>query len=125
MSASVRPGAADRWQAVKQTSGRVPLRIKLITAVLALVIIALVVISVASISLYRDYQFNRASQQVTTLFDQQTVAVHEGYGVSPADPLYAGFFLVAMRPVGETLRAQRGNSIPDIPTSPAWLAANS
>jgi two-component system, OmpR family, sensor kinase len=124
MSATTPPGSANRWQ-VKQLSGRVPLRIKLITAVLALVIIALVVISVASISLYRDYQLSRASQQVTTLFDQQAAAVNEGGGVSPRSPVYAGFFLIAMRPVGATLGVQAGYSIPDIPTSPTWLADNS
>jgi two-component system OmpR family sensor kinase len=123
MATPAPPGSAGRWQ-VKQLSGRVPLRIKLITAVLALVVIALVVISVASISLYRDYQFSRASQQVTKLFDEQAAYVRAGGGVSPHTPVYAGFFLIAMRPLGTTLSAPPGDSIPDIPTSPSWLAAN-
>jgi signal transduction histidine kinase len=125
MSASDRPGSAGRWQALKQLSGRVPLRIKLITAVLALVVIALTVISVASISLFRDYQLSRASQQVTTMFDRQVAAVKAGGGVRPGMPIYAGFYLIAMRPVNTTLEATPGYSIPDIPTLRSWLSANS
>src|SRR5690348_7028392 len=126
MSTFVPPASPGRWHAVRQAAGRVPLRIKLITAVLALVIIALVVISVASINLFRDYQLNRASQQATTLFNQQLAQIERGGGVKPNMPIYAGSFLIDMRPAGFTLRVSpAGYSIPDIPTSPAWLAANS
>jgi two-component system OmpR family sensor kinase len=54
---NVAPGSApQRWQqALRKLTGRVPLRIKLITAVLALVAIALVAISVAGISFLRSY----------------------------------------------------------------------
>jgi two-component system, OmpR family, sensor kinase len=47
--------AADRWQALRQFPGRIPLRVKLITAVLTLVAIALIAISVAGISFLRTY----------------------------------------------------------------------
>jgi two-component system OmpR family sensor kinase len=102
----------------------VPLRIKLITTVLALVIIALVVISVASINLFRDYQLNRATQQATTLFNQQLAEINNNDGVRPNNPIYAGSFLIDMRPSGTTLTAPPAASIPDVPTSAAWLAAN-
>jgi signal transduction histidine kinase len=46
------------WRKVRRLPGRIPLRIKLITAVLALVAIALGVISVASISVLRSYLLN-------------------------------------------------------------------
>jgi two-component system, OmpR family, sensor kinase len=125
MSAPARPGSADRWQ-VKQLSGRVPLRIKLITAVLALVVIALTLISLASISLFRDYQLNRASQQVNDLFNQYYIQLNTPYELQPGHVLGAGAYLVAMRPVGSTLTQPPGlSSIPDVPTSPAWLSANS
>ena len=68
MSTFVPPASPRRRHAVRQAANRVPLRVKLITAVLALVVIALVVISVVSINLYRDYQLNRATQQVTALY---------------------------------------------------------
>ncbi|HUL25950.1 MAG TPA: HAMP domain-containing sensor histidine kinase [Streptosporangiaceae bacterium] len=50
---SSKSGFSRRWQRVRWTPGRVPLRIKLITAVLALVAIALVVISIVGISVLR------------------------------------------------------------------------
>jgi two-component system OmpR family sensor kinase len=125
MSAPAPTGPAAHWQAVKLLPGRVPLHTKLISAVLALVVIALAVISFASINLFRDYQLHHASQQATALFNQERLQVNAGGGVSPGMPVYAGFFLIAMRPVGSTLHASGGASIPDIPTSPAWLSANS
>jgi two-component system, OmpR family, sensor kinase len=125
MSASAPPRSAAHWQALKLLPGRVPLHTKLISAVLALVVIALAVISFASINLFRDYQIRHASQQVTALFDEQLAQVNQGGGVSPDYPVYAGFFLIALRPVGSTLRAPADSSIPDIPTSQAWLSANS
>jgi two-component system, OmpR family, sensor kinase len=125
MSAPTSTGPATHWQAIKLLPGRIPLHTKLISAVLALVVIALAVISFASINLFRDYQIRHASQQVTALFDQQLAQVNGGGGVSPGSPIYAGFFLIAMRPMGTTLHASAGNSIPNIPTSQAWLSANS
>ena len=44
---SSRSGLSRRWQQVRRLPGRTPLRIKLITAVLALVAIALAAISIA------------------------------------------------------------------------------
>ena len=44
-----------RWQRLRSLPGRIPLRIKLITAVLALVAIALSIISIAGISVLRGY----------------------------------------------------------------------
>jgi two-component system, OmpR family, sensor kinase len=126
MSTTLQPGSASRWRAFQQFSGRVPLRIKLITAVLALVVIALSVISVASIALFRDYQLRRASQQVTALFYQYYNQLNTPYGPHPGDVLAAGSYLVAMRPVGSALRQPDGlSSVPNIPASPAWLSANS
>jgi two-component system OmpR family sensor kinase len=126
MCPSAQSGSAANWQAVKQLPGRVPLRIKLITAVLALVIIALVVISVASINLFRDYQLNRASQQVTELYQQTLAGIYNGHGLEPGGQLLPGAFVVALRPPGSTLRtSQPGASIPDVPSGQAWLSANS
>src|SRR5215471_5126316 len=125
MSTFAPPRSGRRWQEFRQWVGRIPLRIKLITAVLALVIIALVVISVASINLFRDYQLNRASQQVTALYQQTLAEVHHGQGLEPGGHLYAGSFLIAMRPAGLSFSVPPGDSFPNIPTSNAWLSANS
>jgi two-component system, OmpR family, sensor kinase len=125
MSTSARPRSADRWQ-VKQLSGRVPLRIKLITAVLALVVIALAGISVASISLFRDYELSRASQQVYALLNEYTANLNTPNGLQSGSEQAVGEYFVAMRPVGSTLtQLPFLSSIPNIPTSSAWLSANS
>src|SRR5215510_192383 len=129
MSTFVPPWSARRWQEFRQWVGRIPLRVKLITAVLALVAIALAVISTVSIALFRDYQLRRANQQVITLYQQALTQANAGHGLGPTQEptgqLYAGSFLIAMQPEGSSLPSSPGTSIPDIPTSPAWLSANS
>jgi signal transduction histidine kinase len=52
---SVQSGFSRRWQKARRVSGRLPLRIKLISAVLALVFIALGAISIGGITLLRNY----------------------------------------------------------------------
>src|SRR5262245_45110597 len=125
MSTFAPPRSARHWQEFRQWVGRIPLRVKLITAVLALVIIALVVISVASINLFREYQLNRASQQVTALYEQTLAELYHGQGLEPGGHLYAGSFLIALRPAGSRLSVPPGASFPAIPASNTWLSANS
>jgi len=125
MSTFVPPASPRRRHGVRQAANRVPLRIKLITAVLALVVIALVVISVASINLFRDYQYNRASQQVTALYEQTLFQLYHGQGLEPGGHLLAGSFLIALRPAGETFNVPPGASFPAIPASNTWLSAES
>src|SRR5215470_15832750 len=125
MSTFVPPRSARRWQEFRRWVGRIPLRIKLITAVLALVAIALAVISIVSIALFRDYQIRRASEQVTAVFYEIVNELNGPHGLQPGDVQGIGSYLVAMRPVGSQLSTP-GNltSVPDVPSSPAWLAAN-
>jgi two-component system, OmpR family, sensor kinase len=52
------------WQSVRALPGRMPLRTKLISAVLALVVVALVVISVAGLSVLRGYLLGAADDQL-------------------------------------------------------------
>ena len=52
---SLQSWSGRRWQKVRRASGRVPLRIKLISVVLALVLIALGAISIGGITLLRNY----------------------------------------------------------------------
>jgi two-component system OmpR family sensor kinase len=125
MSTFVSSRSARRWQEFRQWVGRIPLRIKLITAVLALVAIALAVISTVSIALFRDYQIRRASEQVTAVFYEIVNEFNGPHGLQPGDVQGIGSYLVAMRPLGSQLTTP-GNltSIPDVPSSAAWLAAN-
>ena len=55
------------WRSVRELPERTPLRVKLITAVLALVILALAVISFAGISYIRSYLIDRADNELATL----------------------------------------------------------
>ena len=127
MSTFAPPASPGRWHVVRQAVGRVPLRIKLITAALALVAIALSVISVASIVLFRDYQLRRASQQVTALFNQAVNTLREPRNpLLPGNaPLVAGAYLEVVRPIGQQLsQSPYIPSLPEVPTSQSWLTAN-
>ena len=55
---------------LRRVSGRTPIRVKIITALLALVIIALAIISMASLAVFRDYLQDQADTQLTALYDQ-------------------------------------------------------
>jgi two-component system, OmpR family, sensor kinase len=57
-------GRSGFWQSVRDLPGRMPLRAKLISAVLLLVAIALVVISVAGLSVLRGYLLGAADDQL-------------------------------------------------------------
>jgi two-component system OmpR family sensor kinase len=69
-------GLSRRWQQVRRLPGRTPLRIKLITAVLALVVIALGAISIAGISLLHSYLLSQADTQLADIAEttQHTVS---------------------------------------------------
>jgi two-component system OmpR family sensor kinase len=60
------PGSA-RWQALRQLPGRIPLRIKLITAVLALVAIALLTISIVGVSFLRSYLLRQSDASLASI----------------------------------------------------------
>ena len=119
------PGNLDRL------SGRAPLRVKMITALLALVIVALAIISVASLTVFRNYQIQRANQQVTDLYQQEVMGLHAGRGVNPG-VLPFGPYLIAIVPSGTSLAQQAarqpglpaGTSLPYVPTSGAWYDAH-
>jgi two-component system, OmpR family, sensor kinase len=119
--------SARRWQSLREASDRVPLHLKLITAVLTLVFFALVVISAASVTLFRDYQIRHASQQAEGLFQQALAQFH-----SPLSPPFPGRtfafgpYLVALRPANGQYEVPLGvTSLPAVPTDPKWLAAHS
>ena len=59
------------WGNLRRLLGRMPLRVKLITALLALVALALVIISVASLTVFRNYQISRANQQVLNQYQAE------------------------------------------------------
>ena len=122
------------WEGLRQLPGRTSLRVKLITALLALVAIALAVISVASVTVFSNYQVQQASQQVTHLFNQEMTLLQtpSTRGPQPSANISAvGPYMVALVPDGTSLPAIAAQyqvpppSIPNVPTgNSAWLKAN-
>src|ERR1017187_9110232 len=123
----------NRWQGnLRRMSGRTPLRVKMITALLALVIIALAIISVASLTVFRNYQIQRANQQVTELYSRESMLLQSGHQVNLSVTPF-GPYLIAIVPSGTALAAQAahqpgglptGTSLPAIPTSSSWYKAH-
>ena len=103
-----------RWQGnLDRLSARTPLRVKMITALLALVIVALAIISVASLTVFRNYQIQRANQQVIDLYQREVVVLQSGHGVNLAVTTF-GPYLIAIVPSGTSLAAQAANQ-PGLP----------
>src|SRR5258708_27533292 len=138
MSSAAGPGRA--WQRLRALPGRTPLRVKLITAVLALVAIALAVISIAGISVRRSYLLNQDDNAL-----QGSIGSAEHYVeqyVGGALPRSSPGAAVGWVPSGGKLQwviepvkpAYGFNSLtgpnpppvpgPQVSASPAWLAAN-
>jgi two-component system, OmpR family, sensor kinase len=119
-------------QAMTRLSQRTPLRVKLITALLALVALALAVISFTSIAFFRAYLVNQTDRQLETLVSQAENNAHNGLLSQHGAVILTvnGYFV--------EVRDQNGNVVPDIgnasqigsngpviPTSQSWLKANS
>jgi two-component system OmpR family sensor kinase len=132
------------WGAARRLLHRTPLRTKLITAVLVLVVMALAAISFASVYVLRSY--------LTTAHDQQIVSVFEGIEHSPDDSfsgksantayavagnpyVYAGVQETGSKlsPLsnsgqflpGGQMPGSPQQSVPSIPSTTAWASANS
>ena len=112
-------------QAIGRFTARTPLRVKLITALLALVIAALACISVAGIFVFRGYLLNKTDHELTGLFSiaKNTLTPQPGRITVNS----AGQYIEAFVPSGQQLgpvRTAGGDQLPKIPSSAAWLNAN-
>src|SRR5258708_12947283 len=74
-----RPSPASAQHSIRELTGRTPLRVKLIAAVLALVTVALVVISVAGIAVLRGYLLGQADRDLIAAANSDTVTNIVGY----------------------------------------------
>jgi two-component system, OmpR family, sensor kinase len=128
---TTRSGPQRWWENLQRLSGRTPLRVKMIAALLALVAIALAIISVASLTVFRNFQIDRANQQVMELYQREAMLIqtsHAQYG----SVTVSGPYLVAIIPTGTSVAAEAaqlpgptlGGSLPDVPTSGSWYKAN-
>jgi len=121
------------WLTLRRLSNRTPLRTKLITALLALVIVALAAISVSSVWMLRSYlssQDDTALRAVSSIVNGQTVSLEPGLaaqvrGVTvgvelPGTPLSSGD-QPGFPSFGGSTQVQQ---LPRVPTSLAWAEAN-
>jgi two-component system, OmpR family, sensor kinase len=127
---SVSGGAPRRWAALRQLPARTPLRVKILTAVLALVSVALIVISLAGISVIRSYLLGHVDSQLQAMRAQAVnPARHMFGGGAFGNPFTPSRFVVdAVTPGGRTYPANGsllvGATGPSVPNTPSWLAAN-
>ncbi len=138
------PAAARSPGRIRQFFSRTPLRVKLISAVVAMVAIALVIISVAGISALKGYLLGQADSQLQSVTDasnpQHWVGQYLVGGTPLTSPNYATDWVPAggrlhqvVLPILQQVNAQPGLRVPPashvlpgpgVPASPAWLAAN-
>jgi two-component system OmpR family sensor kinase len=130
-----------RWREnLRQLPGRTPLRVKMITALLALVIIALTIISVASVSVFSNYLQGQSGSQVTNLYNQRMSLLDHSDQLGPGGGglnsyefgLFGAFVVELLDTQGQMIppfgpMGQSGQVLPgpNVPTSASWLKANS
>jgi two-component system, OmpR family, sensor kinase len=114
---------------MRQASGRVPMRIKLIAALLVLVALALAVISMVSLAVFRGYLQDRADAQLRAL--SQQVGDSSRIGLPYQALSFEGYIIQLRDTQGQQLQCIQctssdltGSGGPDVPTSRSWLAAN-
>jgi two-component system, OmpR family, sensor kinase len=118
--------------AMTRLSQRTPLRVKLITALLALVALALAVISFTSIAFFRGYLVNQTDNQLETLVNKATDPASAGL-LTPQHSVILtvnGYFVEVRDQQGDVVpgignSSSMGSNTPVIPTSAAWIKANS
>ncbi len=125
------------WQSAKRLSGRTPLRVKLIAAVLILVTAALAVISIASIAFLRGYLLGQADKELALFvsegpFRNQPVGVIKSYLSShQAYSSFSGPSYQWITRSGKVMQAQyeisgvRRNGLPIIVPGPSVHASDS
>ena len=117
---------------------RTPLRVQLITAVLALVGVALVVISVAGMLVFGNYLQSRVDSQLTNQYHEFMIAMNQnrspdGGPPGGVGPIYVqGPYIQAVRLQGHQLSPAEITryspkyriALPDVPVSQSWVKAH-
>jgi two-component system OmpR family sensor kinase len=130
------PSALARtWRAARQLPGRMPLRVKLTSALLALVAVALAVISITGISVLKSYLLGQTDAQLAS-YDAQPLqrAIQDYLGGGQTTVLSGGLALawvpagghvdMVIRPgVPFSPESSQGRILPSpaIPASASWL----
>ena len=128
--------AARRWQALRDLPDRTSLRTKLITGLLALVIVAVAAISVSSVWVLRSYLTSQDDSQLRAIY---TSAVSQGVSFPPGQMYRVGGttnYFVGVQEPGNPLSAsglqsgpsyggyRQAQSVPEVPTSQLWAITN-
>ena len=129
------PSWLDRAQGnLRRLSGRTPIRVKIITALLALVIIALAIISTVSLAVFRNYLYGQADTQLVALYEQTISSMRQQSAFGQPETRIIGQYgppelVEVLNARGQVLTptgpAGPGLEGPNVPTSKAWLAAHS
>jgi two-component system, OmpR family, sensor kinase len=127
--------AARRWQALRDLPDRTSLRTKLITGLLALVIVAVAAISVSSVWVLRSYLTSQDDSQLRSVYSAIT---EQGLNPLPPGQAYQlhGILIAVQEPqVPLSASGQQGGlpgyggdrqlgSLPSVSTSELWAIAN-
>jgi two-component system OmpR family sensor kinase len=139
MAMSSAGGMGRAWQRLRGLPGRTPLRVKLITAVLALVAVALAVISFTGISVLRGYLLNQYDNTLQSYVGQAendvarylttggTFTSPQGYVIwvpSGGKPHQVVQQTAGFSPYAGVSGQPQTLPGPQVPANSAWLAAN-
>ncbi len=132
--------SARPWRGFKDLSDRTPLRTKLITAVLVLVIMALAAISIASVVVLRSYLYTQRDSSLEEVFDGLiggTVSAPQ-LGVAYSVASQQGMIAAVQQPGSQLVANNSGpsfpglgssgslpQSLPLLPTSDNWANSSS
>jgi two-component system OmpR family sensor kinase len=136
MAMSSAGGIGRARQRLRALSDRTPLRVKLITAVLTLVIIALLVMSFASRAVFRGYLEHQAENRLVSYYGQ--VEPYVSFVLAGGQSHFGHSSLLDDGPDRTWLLDPNGNEVsllgpgpgqqpgpaPKVPTSQTWLADN-
>ena len=117
MLASHRKARPSPWEPFKQLSDRTPLRTKLITAMLALVIMALAAISVTSVVVLQQYLYTQRDSQLAEVFNH-VMHTPGGLAVQLDYPYpYSGVTVAVQGPGTQLVSPNLGPSFPGMDNS--------
>ena len=132
---TARKPVRSRLGAARRLSDRTPLRTKLITALLALVIMALAAISIASVYMLRGYVTTQRDPQLTQDFQSISPYALARVSAGTAGPTYSGMVLGIQLPGHQLSWPTTSNSqfnsgavpgpLPSLPASASWASGNS
>jgi two-component system OmpR family sensor kinase len=131
---SFKSGRGGFWERLRRLPDRTPLRVKMITALLALVAIALTTISVAGLIAFQSYLRDQAAHEVNVVFGERASQLSGQSGsFGPRSGLrldefglYGNYLVELLNPQGQVLAPSAASgSGPSVPTSKDWLKAHS